>query len=160
MFELTQWAIRHGVSHVALADLKAMLQGEADDLPEPEGDPLSESYIQSAVRLEAANKGIWLMRNNVGACQDKSGRLIRYGLSNDSKQMNKRIKSADLVGIKPILITQEMVGSTIGQFFAPEIKESAWSYSGDEHEQAQQRWGAKVISMGGAWKFINKVGVL
>ena len=155
MIELTQWAILHGVSHVALVDLKAMLQGEADETPVPEGNPLSESYIQSAVRLNAASRDEWLMRNNVGACQDKSGRLIRYGLSNDSKQMNERVKSSDLVGIRSVLITQEMVGSTLGQFVGYEVKAGDWSYSGTKHEQAQQRWGAKVISMGGAWQFIN-----
>ncbi len=160
MINLTQWAIRHGVSHVALADLQGMLQGESDELPALTGTPPSEAYVQSAVRLEAADAGVWVMRNNVGACQDKSGRLIRYGLSNDSKQMNERIKSSDLVGIKPVLITHEMIGSTIGQFVGYEIKAGDWSYSGDPHEKAQQRWGAKVISMGGDWKFINRVGML
>jgi len=132
MISLTQWAIRHGVSHVALAELQGLLRGEGDELPVTSGDSLSESYIQSAVRLEA----------------------------NESKEMNKRIKSADTVGIKQVLITQEMVGSIIGQFAGYEIKESEWSYSGSDHEKAQQRWGSKVISMGGDFKFVNKVGML
>lgn len=160
MINLTQWAIRHGVSHVALSELQQLMYGERDDVLNITGAVNSESYVQSAIRLEASHKGVWLLRNNVGACQDKSGRLIRYGLANESKEQNKRIKSADLVGIRPVLITHEMVGQTIGQFVSREVKAGDWHYTGTAHEQAQQRWTTKVLSLGGDACFANGVGTL
>lgn len=58
----------------------------------------SESAVQSEIRVRAAELGLRLWRNNSGACEDKTGRLIRYGLANDSAQMNRRVKSGDLIG--------------------------------------------------------------
>lgn len=61
----------------------------------------SEAAVQTAIRIRASELGIRLWRNNVGACVDETGRLIRYGLANDSAQMQKRLKSSDLVGWVP-----------------------------------------------------------
>ncbi|ATW62274.1 hypothetical protein Psp6_00021 [Pseudomonas phage Psp6] len=108
----------------------------------------SESYAQSQVRLEAPKFGVMLTRNNVGACQDEYGNHIRYGLFNESKKQNKRIKSWDLVGYRKRLITQAMVGTIIGQFVGREIKHPGWVYTGDEHEQAQLRCTELALSYG------------
>ena len=157
---LTQWAIRHNVSHVALNELVQMMT--QDDIEPSVGImlPGTEAWVQSQIRLEASSKGVKLMRNNVGACQDKSGRLIRYGLMNDSKQMNERIKSADLVGIRPVLITQELVGHTIGQFVSREVKEQGWTYSGTGREVAQMRWHEFITGLGGDSCFASDTGTL
>lgn len=61
---------------------------------------MAEAASQAAIRLRAPALGVHLERNNVGACQDEAGRLIRYGLANDSAQLQKRFKSSDLVGLK------------------------------------------------------------
>jgi hypothetical protein len=45
----------------------------------------SESVVQQRIRTEIARLNIDLWRNNSGACEDKTGRVIRYGLCNDSK---------------------------------------------------------------------------
>lgn len=156
---LTQWALRHSVPHVALAELVQMMTQD-DPLRVEVMKPGTEAWVQSQVRLEAAQKGVKLMRNNVGACQDKSGRLIRYGLMNDSKQMNERIKSADLVGIRPVLITPSHVGHTIGQFVSREIKTPGWSYSGTGREAAQMRWHEYITGLGGDSCFTDRVGSL
>jgi len=121
----------------------------------PNGKP--EQLVQAQVRMEASQQGFRLWRNNVGVAMDSRGIPIRYGLCNESKQMNKNIKSSDLIGIRPIVITQEMVGETIGQFVAMEVKKEDWKFSGNDREQAQDRFLTLVKSLGGYAKFINNV---
>lgn len=156
---LTAWAVRHGVSAVALAELRA-LWGVADQPPPPAGAPQTETGVMSAVRLEAARKGVKLWRNNVGATYDASGRFIRFGLANDSPQMNRNVKSADLIGVRPVLIGPEHVGHIIGQFVSREVKAAAWRYTGTEREVAQERWAAIVTGAGGDAKFCTGEGTL
>jgi hypothetical protein len=110
----------------------------------------SEELVQQQVRLHIAAAGMTPMRNNVGACQDQSGRLIRYGLMNDSHDLNERIKSSDLITIRPMLITPEWVGHTVGVFAAIECKRSGWHLTpGDKRGQAQQRFHEIVRGYGG-----------
>jgi hypothetical protein len=157
---LTAWAIRWGVTAAALADLARELGLEgAGSIPEGvRGD--SEAAAQAAVRLEAAQKGVRLYRNNVGALVDERGVPVRYGLANDSAKINKLIKSADLIGWRPILITPYHVGATIAQFVSREIKEPGWRYTGTEREQAQQRWALMVARDGGDAAFCTGAGTL
>ena len=49
---------------------------------------LARAAVQAAVRLEAARMGILLFRNNVGALIDVRGIPVRYGLANESTQIN------------------------------------------------------------------------
>ena len=109
----------------------------------------SEAGILSDIRLEASELGARLWRNNVGATYTPNGQFIRYGLANDSAATNKTIKSADLIGIRPILITPQHVGLTIGQFVSREVKAPNWRYSGNERELAQLRWAELILSLGG-----------
>lgn len=115
-----------------------------------------ESAVQSQTRLEMARAGALVWRNNVGACEDKSGRIIRYGLCNDSAQMNRSLASSDLIGITPVTITPEMVGRTIGVFTAVECKKSDWHLTpGDARAQAQLRYIELVRSVGGIGGFVT-----
>ena len=41
---------------------------------------MTEAAYQSQMRATAARHGLWLFRNNVGACVTKDGRRITYGL--------------------------------------------------------------------------------
>ena len=120
----------------------------------------SEAYIQSLVRLEASRKGARLWRNNVGAAVMQDGSFVRYGLANDSKAVNNAIKSADLIGIKPVLITLDLVGCTIGQFVSREIKASDWKYRGTDRERAQLAWALFILSLGGDAAFTNREGTI
>lgn len=108
-----------------------------------------ESEVTKAIRLHAAQQGAMLWRNNVGAAQDANGNFFRYGLANDNPQMGRKIKSSDLIGIRPVVITQDMVGKTLGQFVAIEAKRGGWHYTGTPREQAQQKFLDIVNSMGG-----------
>ena len=116
---------------------------------------LSEAVVQQQIQLEAPKHGVKLWRNNRGAYVDETGRQVRYGLANTSKKMNKLVKSSDLVGITPVVITADMVGQIVGVFTSPEVKPEGWVYKGTEHEQAQQRWHDIVNALGGRSGFVT-----
>ena len=155
---LYEWAMKWGIPVDAIEDLRQRMNTVNTDAPVVDG--LSEAGVQSRVRLEASRKGMRLWRNNVGACYTDEGQFIRYGLANDSHQMNKRIKSPDLVGVRPILIEPFHVGRVIGQFLARECKPEGWRYTGTEHEQAQLKFLELVLSLGGDTAFANREGTL
>ena len=120
---------------------------------------MSESAAQVLVRLEAARKGVTLWRNNVGVLLDKRGVPVRYGLANDSSAVNSQFKSADLIGIRPLLITPAHVGLVVGQFVSREIKAPGWRFSpNDPREAAQLRWAELVLSLGGDAAFATGEG--
>lgn len=118
----------------------------------------SEAAVQTDVRLEGAQLGIPLWRNNVGVLMNERNVPTRFGLANDSSALNKRIKSGDLIGIKPIRITPDHVGTVIGQFVSREVKSEGWSYKGTEREEAQLRWQLLVQQHGGDACFVTGKG--
>lgn len=149
---ISQWAAKHNISPEALADLQTMLFN--DVLPQtvrPAG--MSERAGQQRIRIEAPKHRVRLFRNNVGACEDAEGNFIRYGLANESKAMNEKVKSHDLVGITPVIITPQMVGGFLGVFTSIECKRPGWSYRGTAREVAQLNWAQIIISMGGIAQF-------
>jgi hypothetical protein len=158
---LNQWAIKWGVPFEAVEDLRR--EFGSLDFPtsplHPKSD-LSEAAVQTNVRLEGSNKGLRLWRNNVGAGTLMDGGFMRWGLCNESKQMNKEIKSSDLIGIRPIRITEHHIGQLIGQFVARETKPGYWSFVGNDHENAQLKFLEIVMSLGGDAAFANKEGTL
>ena len=154
---LHDWAHDWNVPIAALTDLRARL-GAGDAPPLISGT--SEAGVQSQVRLEAARKGVMLWRNNVGAMQDESGRVVRYGLANESKKVNAVLKSGDLIGVRPVIIRADHVGKTIGQFVSREIKAGGWRYTGTEREIAQLNWANLIVSLGGDAGFATAEGAL
>lgn len=153
---LLEWQRKHGITAEALADLVTMV---GLDVPRSsKGTP--EARVQDEARLLASKMGWRLFRNNVGVLKDERGVPVRYGICNDSPAMNKRIKSSDLIGIRPVVITPDMVGSTIGQFVAREVKKAGWKYKGTEHEQAQLAFGTLIIGLGGDFRFWSGEGPL
>lgn len=114
----------------------------------------NEASVKDAIRLAASKAGWRLWRNNVGQLLNSRGVPVRFGLANDSKNVNAQVKSGDLIGIRPVLITPDMVGQTIGQFVSIECKREGWKPSpNDEHEKAQARWAEIVLLHGGYAKF-------
>ena len=85
---------------------------------------------------------------------------IRYGLANESAEQNKAIKSADLIGIRPVLIEPRHVGHTIGQFVSREVKKGGWVYTGKGRETAQMNWVRAIVSRGGDACFCIGEGTL
>jgi hypothetical protein len=158
---LYEWQIKHQVSMQAMIELRA-IWGSVDTHPiVVEGRPDSEAFVQSSVVLEGADKGVRLYRNNVGALKDITGRPVRYGLANDSKERNQIIKSADLIGIRPVLITPAHVGHTIGQFVSRECKKPSWRPGDDPaREGPQLAWAQLILSCGGDAAFCQGPGSL
>lgn len=116
-----------------------------------------EEEVQADLRLKIAREGKTVVfRNNSGAAEDKTGRIIRYGLANDSARINKEIKSHDLIGWTSIVITPEMVGQKVAVFTSIECKRQGWKPDpNDEREKAQRKWGDAVSAAGGISRFIS-----
>lgn len=155
-----QWATKHGVTLEALHELQGILGMHGKHLVTSAVRGTDENSVLSAVRLEAARKGIHLWRNNVGVLNDVNGRPVRYGLANDSKQLNAQVKSGDLIGWRPLLITPALVGHKVAQFVSRECKRPDWQYKGDERERAQLAWAQLVLSAGGDACFVTGEGTL
>jgi hypothetical protein len=126
---------------------------------EYDGGPHSESNIQARVRLAAVPKKWRLWRNQRGAGKMDSGNFIRYGLANDSKTIGDKLKSGDLIGWRPVIITPDMVGKVLAQFVSVECKAENWTppppNTKDEAAAAQYRWAELVNRDGGYAVFIN-----
>ena len=119
---------------------------------------MSESAILTDIRLAATRLGWRLYRNNRGAGKLENGSFIRWGLCNESAAVGSHVRSADLIGIRPVVITQAMVGQTIGQFVSVEVKAPGWKPSpNDTHDRAQRRWADLINGMGGYAVIVNNV---
>ncbi len=155
---LEDWATKWAIPPAALDDLRHMLTDQSRVPPPIKGG--SEAAMQVELRLEAARTGVYLYRNNCGVLPDARGVPVRFGLANESKAENAHIKSADLIGWRPVVITQAHVGSTIAQFVSREVKHHGWRWRGDDHEQAQLRWATLVLASGGDAAFATGRGTL
>jgi len=145
MDNFTTWAQRWNVPPAALAELYASVLPASYN----HGATTSEARVQAAVRVRAAELGWRLWRNNSGVLSGEDGRPVRFGLGNDSKQINNIFKSADLIGVKPS-----------GQFVALECKAAGWTYHGTERERAQAAFLSVVVMHGGDGRFITDAGQL
>ncbi len=137
MTPLHQWVadwIPADLRAAALADLQQRL---APPAPISSPPARSEAAVLNSVRLEAGRRGWHTFRNNCGAMQDKTGRVVRYGLANESKQMNSVIASADLIGF-----------TDSGKFVSIEAK-APGARTDPERLAAQERWRDLVLAAGG-----------
>lgn len=75
---------------------------------------MAEIPIMKDIMLEAPTVGARLFRNNNGTLQDRFGNYVTYGMGKGT---------SDLIGLVPIVVTQEMVGKTVGIFLAVEAKD-------------------------------------
>lgn len=141
------WADAYRIPNHARLDYYARLSARGPEhIPDPVEATSSEARAQSLVRLEAAKAGIYLWRNNIGM---DTQTFVRYGLANDSPALNARLKSSDLIGIRPG-----------GQFVCREIKHAGWRYTGTDREKAQLRFIELIRGLGGDAGFACGVGTL
>jgi hypothetical protein len=73
-----------------------------------------EQRVQNQIRLDLGRGPVRLWRNNTGALKDAAGRLVRYGLCPGS---------SDLIGLRQVVVTPDMVGQTLAVFTAIEVKD-------------------------------------
>ena len=112
----------------------------------PSSVATSEADTQQRIRASAYEHGLSIWRNNSGAMQDDTGRVIRFGLGNDSPKINKVWKSSDLIGIFPH-----------GLFLAVECKHPKWTKPANDRDRAQWNFILHVVERGGVAFFCNGV---
>ncbi len=99
-----------------------------------------------------------LYRNNSGELKDRQGNPVRFGLGNDSRQLNEIWKSPDSVGGIPITITPDMVGRTVLIFCGFEDKAPGWKLiPSDKRGHAQNNCLQDWRQAGGIAGFITDV---
>src|ERR1017187_3407273 len=155
MTPILQWSARHNIPPHVLNDLLNLMGIVVPDGSPPAHQPgASEASGQNAVRMEAAKRyGSRMFRNNSGVAIREDGGTVRYGLSNESSQINRIMKSSDLIGITPVICG---CGCKYGVFTAYECKKTGWKFrQSDERAVAQLAFIRLVVSMGGIGRFIS-----
>ena len=71
--------------------------------------------------MRARCGAVW--RNNTGALVDQQGRFVRFGLCKGS---------SDLIGMRSLEVTPELVGRRLAQFVALEIKTESGTVSTEQ----------------------------
>lgn len=74
---------------------------------------MSEAAVVQQVRATLSNGDVRLFRNSTGMVEGKDGRHHRFGLA---------VGSSDLIGLKSVVVTADMVGSRVALFVALEGK--------------------------------------
>ncbi len=107
-----------------------------------------EAPLIKKVMLKASQLKLRLFRNNRGLFYtlDKK-RKVRAGLEAKG--------ASDLIGIKTITVTQDMVGTEVGIFLAVEVKKPQWKKPSTNTEKEQQNFIDQVVKRGGIGFFIN-----
>jgi hypothetical protein len=74
---------------------------------------VTEQQTQQQIRLELSRGPVRLWRNNTGTLLDRNGRPVQFGLCKGS---------SDLIGLRTVTVTPEMVGQRLAVFAALEVK--------------------------------------
>jgi hypothetical protein len=99
----------------------------------------SEHEIQQRIRLACGRGAVRLWRNNTGALVDQQRRFVRFGLCKGS---------SDLIGLRSLEITPEMVGQRVAQFVALEVKTASGVVSSEQRaflQLVQQLGGVAAV---------------
>jgi hypothetical protein len=96
-----------------------------------------ETTIQQQIRLALGTRpDLRLFRNNTGTLPDpRTGRPVQFGLARGS---------ADLIGLRTVTITPDMVGQQVAVFTSIEVKTPKGRPTAE-----QQNWLNMVRSLGG-----------
>ncbi len=92
-----------------------------------------ETKIQNRIMIDMSKKGYLVWRNQVGLFKTMDGRTVNIGVKG----------SADLMAVKPTVITPDMVGQTLAVFVAVEVKTATGRQS-----EPQKKWQAAVEKLG------------
>lgn len=141
-----EWAVGAGLTMAQIRSYQMALGTYDERLTCGEG--ASEAAVVKRCQVQASRMRGRLWKNHKGAAVLQDGTFMRYGLLNESKRISDEIKSSDLIGGYPLVITQEMVGTTVCQLWLVECKEEDWHYGGDPHELAQLKFLELGLAMG------------
>jgi hypothetical protein len=100
---------------------------------------MGEHEIQQRIRLACGHGPVRLWRNNTGAMADQQGRFVRFGLCKGS---------SDLIGLRSVVVSPEMVGQRLAQFVALEIKTARGVISSEQRaflELVEQLGGVAAV---------------
>lgn len=136
----------------AAAALRQVFHESTDDT-----GAVSEAATSKQVERLSGTHRQRMWRNNSGAATDeRTGRLIRYGVGNTSARINAVFKSSDYIGITTIIVQPHHVGQRLGIFTALEMKKPGWHLTpGDKRGQAQANYLAACVAAGGIGEFIT-----
>lgn len=106
-----------------------------------------ETAVSKDAQCELGRHGGRVFRNNRGLFYTLSGEKTKAGLETAG--------ASDLIGLTPMVITQEMVGKTVAVFTAIECKEPGWSRPASKTEQDQLGFINFVRKFGGIAFFLS-----
>jgi hypothetical protein len=107
---------------------------------------MKEKAVAQRILLEAAQRDMWLGRNNSGGFYDETGRFVRYGLG--------AFTEADA----PVFIMPEMVGRILPVFTAIETKPQGWKFNNSvKRELHQSNFIDMIRNAGGKAGFAQSV---
>jgi hypothetical protein len=141
-----EWAVGAGLTLEQIRSYQHHLGVYDERLTTGEG--ASEAAVVKRCQVRASKMGGRLWKNHKGAAVLQDGTFMRYGLLNESKRISDEIKSSDLIGGYPRVITADMVGSTICQLWLVECKEEDWHFRDDPHANAQLKFLELGLAMG------------
>jgi|GWRWMinimDraft_5_1066013.scaffolds.fasta_scaffold14849_2 hypothetical protein len=99
---------------------------------------LTEKNIQNEIRLHLSKAGALSLRYQVGLFYSPAGDPVKIG----------EVGASDLICCVPILITQEMVGKTLGVFAAIETKKIN-DKTAKGRKESQDKFINRVQALGG-----------
>jgi hypothetical protein len=104
-----------------------------------------ETVIQQQIRLALGSRSdLRLFRNNTGTLPDpRTGRPIRFGLAKGS---------ADLIGLRTVTVTPDMVGQRLAVFTSIEVKTATGRLMSE-----QRNWLEMVRERGGIAGVVRSV---
>jgi hypothetical protein len=117
---------------------------------------MKEKAVSQRILLEAAQRDMWLGRNNSGGFYDETGRFVRYGLGGFTEA--DALASSDYIGWTPVFIMPEMVGRILPVFTAIETKPQGWKFNNSvKRELHQSNFIDMIRNAGGKAGFAQSV---
>lgn len=116
---------------------------------------MTEHDIQNSIRIALAHRNIYTERMNAGKFW--GGKVLAHDgrhlvLDNPTQVIGAAPGTADLVGFRPLQVTPDMVGKTIAQFVAIEVKKP-----GERPRENQLRYLRMINQRGGVGVWADDV---
>lgn len=116
---------------------------------------MTEHDIQNSIRIALSRNGIYTERSNAGKFW--GGKVIahdgkRVVIENPTQIVGAVAGTSDLIGFRSLQVTQDMVGKTIAQFIAIEVKKP-----GERPRENQIAYLNMVNKRGGVGIWVDNV---